>query len=68
MSAWLNEVWKSGQANNGGIVRRSVATVEKHASRAILEREVRKRGFHLARIGNQYVILCEPKGRIEIIC
>jgi hypothetical protein len=36
--------------------------------RGALEREVQQRGFHMALIGTQYVILCDPDRQMQIIC
>lgn len=68
MSAWINDIWRAGQVNKGGIVRRSVHTVAQNGGAATLEAEVRKRGFHMARIGEQYLIMCDPNGALQIIC
>ncbi len=42
--------------------------VARYASAAELEAEVRARGFHMALIGQQYVIVCNPAGGIQIVC
>lgn len=68
MSAWINQIFRAGQVNQQNIVRRSISTVNKYASQAELEREVKARGFHMAQIGKQYVIVCSRKGQINVIC
>ncbi|WP_425989278.1 hypothetical protein [Brevundimonas sp. TWP2-3-2] len=68
MSAWINQIFRAGQVNQGNVVRRSMFDVQKYASAAELEQEVRARGFHMALIGNQYVIVCHPSGAIQLIC
>lgn len=35
---------------------------------ASLEAEVRSRGFHMAVIGTQVVVLCNQSGQINVIC
>ena len=66
--AWIDQVFKSGQAAKGNIVRRSMHSVSKCASPELLEKAVRAREFHMALIGNQYVIVCNRAGAIQIIC
>jgi hypothetical protein len=68
MSAWINDIWRAGQVNKGGIVRRNIHTVQQNGGFEKLEAEVKTRGFHMARIGEQYLIMCDPQGRMEIIC
>jgi hypothetical protein len=41
--------------------------VKKYASFKDLKHEVKRRGFHLLRTGDQYVILCHT-GELRIIC
>jgi hypothetical protein len=62
MSAWIDQIFRPGQANKGGIVRRSLAAVRKHGGIKALLAEAKKRNFHLARTGNQYVVLCHTVG------
>lgn len=68
MSAWINQIFRAGQVNAGNVVRRSMHDVAKYASAQELENEVRARGFHMALIGDQYVIVCNPAGVMQIIC
>ena len=68
MSAWIEQIFKAGQANKGNVVRRSMHDVSKYASPQELEREVRKKGFHMAAIGDQYLIVCNRTGTIQIVC
>ena len=68
MSAWISDIWRAGQVNKGGIVRRNIHTVAANGGVAKLEQEVKARGFHMARIGEQYLIMCDPKGTMQIIC
>jgi 2-polyprenyl-3-methyl-5-hydroxy-6-metoxy-1,4-benzoquinol methylase len=67
-NAWLDQVFAAGQVAKGNVVRRSIRDVEKYSSEAELKAAVRQNGFHLAKIGSQYVILCNPPGALEIIC
>jgi len=66
--AWINQVFQAGQVAQGNIVRRSMHSVSKNASPELLEQAVKSRGFHMALIGTQYVILCDKKGGIQVVC
>jgi hypothetical protein len=66
--AWLNQIFQAGQATQGNIVRRSMATVQQYAGAQALEAEVHRRGFHMAVIGDQYVIVCNRAGTINVVC
>lgn len=57
-SAWIIQMFSTYQCKSGGIIRRSVATVEKYASVDELVYEVQKRGYRLIRNGDQFLILC----------
>lgn len=65
--AWIAQIFDAKQVKSGGVVRRSRADVQKYASFKLLKSEVLKRGFHLIRTGDQYVVLCH-KGDIRIFC
>ena len=67
MGAWVNQIFKAGQANKGGVVRRERYYVDQYASMVELITECRKRGFHLIETGDQVVILCN-EGAIQIHC
>jgi hypothetical protein len=66
MSAFINAIFKAASAKNGGIVRRSKASVLKCASYTQLKSAVKKRGFHLLRSGGQYIVICN-KGACRLI-
>ena len=66
--AWIEQAFGAAQVREGNIVRRSMHSVAQVASPELLEQIVKERGFHMALIGNQYVILCDPDGQMKIIC
>jgi len=68
MSKWTDQIWLAGQVNKGNIVRRSIHSVMTYSSSCELEHEVRIRGFHMAVVGEQYVIVCNQNGTIHIVC
>ncbi len=67
MSAWVDQIFTADQARNGGVVRRSLANVERYASLRELVAEARRRRFHVIETGDQVVILCH-EGSLAIHC
>lgn len=55
---WIDQIFSAKAAISGGVIRRSVDWVEREIGRDRFFIEVRRRGFHLMRAGNQYIILC----------
>jgi len=55
---WIDQIFAARAATTGGVIRRNVNWVEREIGRERFFLEVRQRGFHLMRAGNQYVILC----------
>lgn len=68
MNSWIDQIFSAGQASRGNIVRRSLRDVRKYSSFDELEREVRRRGFHLAIVGEQCVIVCNCDGMLKLVC
>ena len=68
MSAWINQIFRAGQATQGNIVRRSMASVKNYASPSELRKAVKSKKFHMAVIGDQYVIVCNKNGTIHVVC
>lgn len=64
---WADAIFASKAVGRGGIVRRSVVTVEREIGRDAFEAEVRRRGFHLVEIGGQFIVLCNS-GQMRVIC
>lgn len=67
-SSWIAQIFCSQAARNRGIVRRRVTDVRHFSSPCELERAVRARGFHMFLSGDHYVIVCDPKGELQIVC
>jgi hypothetical protein len=67
-SSWIAQIFCSYAAQNGEIVRRRRADVLRFSSPYELERAVRARGFHMFLAGDRYVIVCDPKGVLQIVC
>jgi hypothetical protein len=55
---WIDQIFLARAATTGGVIRRNVDWVEREIGRDRFYQEVRRRGFHLMRAGNQYLILC----------
>ncbi len=65
-NSWIEQIFDSQQAQQGGMVRRSVSSIRRFASINELIYAVRLRGFHMVRNGAQYVIFCNTRG-LEIV-
>lgn len=63
---WLSDIFNAEQARRSGIIRRNVSLVKRKASEEALRNEVIKRGFHLIRSGDQYIVMCH-KGELSVI-
>ena len=68
MNAWIEQIFQAGQVAKGNIVRRCIYDVEKYATFDELVESVKSRGFHMAVIGDQCVILCNVNGTINVVC
>jgi len=64
---WVQQIFQAQAVRNGGVVRRKITSVARFASAQALEREVRRRGFHMVVSGDQYVILCNA-GEFHLVC
>lgn len=52
------QIFAAKATRSGGVIRRNVNWVHRDIGRDRFYGEVRRRGFHLMRAGNQYIILC----------
>ncbi len=55
---WLDQVFNSGEARKGGVVKRQIRDVERLVGRAAFVREVHCRGFQAVENGRHFVIFC----------
>ncbi|MEY4985017.1 MAG: hypothetical protein RIR62_3283 [Pseudomonadota bacterium] len=55
---WIDEIFAAKTAMKGGVVRRNVDWVRREVGEERFFLEVRRRGFHLMRAGNQYLVIC----------
>jgi hypothetical protein len=63
---WINRIFESKIAKDGGIVRRSLASIDKFASRKALVHEINRREYHAVQVGEQCVIICN-QGQINLM-
>jgi hypothetical protein len=66
-NSYIQRIFQSRQARNGGLVRRNIGWVNLFASMEQLETEVRRRGFHMFVVGDQALILCNSGG-LTLVC
>lgn len=67
-TAWVDQFFTSSrQARTGGIVRRSVANVERLDALDEIISEARRRGFHVLETGGQIVLLAH-EGSVILHC
>jgi hypothetical protein len=64
---WIARIFSARTAEQGGVVRRKVSWVCREVGVDRLADEVRARGFHMVRSGDQFVIFCNS-GMFQIIC
>lgn len=55
---WLHRIFHAKSARDGGIVRRSLADVDRMIGRDRLERELVRCGYHAVENAGQIVIFC----------
>jgi hypothetical protein len=63
---WINRIFDETRAKEGGIVRRSIATVKKAGSEELLVEAVKARKFHLVLTETDYLIFCNS-GLMKIL-
>jgi len=64
--AWIHQIFASKAAQHGGVVRRSIAWVDREVGRDRFMSEVRQRGFRLIRTADQFIVICH-RGSIELV-
>lgn len=64
---WVDDIFSAAAASNGGVVRRSIASVEQYASVDEVVNGALARGFHVIATGDQLVVLCHTGG-MTVLC
>jgi hypothetical protein len=57
---WIRLIF-SAQAAKGGVVRRSIAWIDREVGRDRFIGEVRRRGFHLLATNTQFIVVCNTE-------
>ncbi len=55
---WLHQIFSSGEARKGGVVKRRIRDVERLVGRDAFAREVARRGFQAVENQRHFVIFC----------
>lgn len=55
---WLTQLFTSGEARKGGVVKRQVRDVERLVGRDAFLHEVERRGFQAVQNGRHFVVFC----------
>lgn len=58
---WLEQLFSSGEARKGGVVKRQVRDVERLVGRAAFQEAVRRRGFSAVENGRHFVVFCNSR-------
>jgi len=66
MSAWVDQIFDSKIARRGGVVRRKITSIKKYASLTAVKKACRKRGYHIVRHGDQWLIFCD-KALVKVV-
>lgn len=55
---WLRQVFSSGEARKGGVVKRQIRDVERMVGREAFLKEVERRKFQAVENGRHFVVFC----------
>lgn len=58
---WINDLFSSRAAAQGGVIRRKIRDVERYVGRAEFDAEIKRRGFHAIENAGQLVIFCNQE-------
>ena len=64
--SWIAQIFSAKAVGRGGVIRRSVVTVEREIGRDRFLKEIDRRGFHVIECGGQFVVICNS-GRIRLL-
>lgn len=65
--AWIEQIWDTKQASEGGVARRHIVDVQNYASLAELVAEAQRRKHHVVQVGNQVIVIFND-GRLQMHC
>lgn len=55
---WLKQIFASGEAVRGGVIKRQIRDVERLVGRAAFAAEVERRGYQAVENGRHFVVFC----------
>lgn len=55
---WVAQIFSSGEAMKGGVVKRQIRDVERFVGRDAFFSEIHRRGFQAVENGRHYVVFC----------
>ncbi len=58
---WLDQLFSSGEARKGGVVKRQIRDVERLVGRAAFSEAVQRRGFSAVENGRHFVVFCNSR-------
>jgi len=61
---FLNVIFNAKSASASGVLKRSIATVERFASEIQLRRVVEQHNFQLFKTSKYYIIICDPDAKL----
>jgi len=65
--AWIDQVFSAQQVRTGGVIRRSVASIERCCTMDLFLQEVKRRRFHAVRVADQVLVICNC-GEMSVVC
>ncbi len=63
---WIKQMFDTKAARKGAVVRRSQAWVDREVGRDRFTSEIRRRGHHLIKTADQYIVVCH-NGPIQLL-
>jgi Trk K+ transport system NAD-binding subunit len=64
---WMQKVFDAKSARQGRVVRRSLRDIDNIVGRERFETEIRRRGYHAVRNGDQVVVFCNNQP-VQVMC
>lgn len=58
---WLSQIFGSGEAMRGGVVKRKIRDVERLVGSEAFAAAVRRRGFQAVENGRHFVVFCNAR-------
>ena len=55
---WIAQIFSSKAAQIGAVIHRPVQWIDREVGRDRFVTEIRRRGFHLIRTADQFVVIC----------